>query len=191
MRCPPAMKEMSPVIESDRLDLIPLTPMVLRAFLAGSFREAGELLGITAPTDWDIPQDVMELRLSQLEANPSLQPWLLRAISLRGQGIFVGHIGFHTAPGADYLAELSRGGVELGYGVVKSWRRRGIASEAIEAMMRWAREEHGVRRFVVSISPDNLPSLGLAAKLGFQKIGSHLDEIDGPENIFERSHPSS
>ena len=57
--------------------------------------------------------------------------------------------------------------------------------------MRWAREEHGVRRFVVSISPDNLPSLGLAAKLGFQTIGSHLDEIDGPEDIFERSYPSS
>ena len=53
-----------------------------------------------------------------------------------------------------------------------------------------ARDEYQVHRFVVSISPDNLPSLGLAAKLGFRKIGSHIDELDGPEDIFERSYPS-
>jgi len=164
---------MTLTIHSDRLSLIPMTPAVLRALLAGNLCEAGELLGITAPTDWDIPQDVMELRLRELEEIPGLQPWLLRAIALRGQRIHVGHIGFHTTPGAEYLAELSPGGVELGYGVLESSRRRGIASEAIDAMVRWAREEHRVQRFVVSISPDNLPSLGLAAKLGFRKIGSH------------------
>lgn len=182
---------MSPVIQSERFDLISLTPAVLRASLAGRFREAGELLGIAAPAEWDIPQDVMELRLRELEENPGLQPWLLRAIALRGQRIHVGHIGFHTAPGADYLAELSPGGVELGYGVLESWRRLGVASEAIDAMMRWAREVHQVERFVVSISPGNMPSLGLAAKLGFRKIGSHVDEIDGPEDIFERTYPFS
>lgn len=179
---------MNPVIQSRRLDLIPMTPDVLRAMLAGDFRGAGKLLGVSAPADWDIPPDVLALRLKELEGNPSLQPWLLRAISLRAHGVFVGHIGFHTAPGADYLAGRSPGGVELGYGVLPAWHRRGIAAEAIEAMMRWAREEHRVRRFVVSISPDNLPSLGLAAKLGFQKIGSHIDEIDGPEDLFERTH---
>ena len=41
-------------------------------------------------------------------------------------------------------------------------------------------------RFIVSISPLNAPSLGLAAKFGFRRIGSHLDEVDGPEDIFER-----
>ena len=30
------------------------------------------------------------------------------------------------------------------------------------------------------------PSLGLAAKFGFQRIGSHIDEVDGLEEIFER-----
>ena len=182
---------MTPIIQSERLDLIPMTPAVLRALLAGNSGEAGELLGLWVPADWDLPQFVLELRRREIEENPGLQPWLLRAISLREQGLFVGHIGFHTAPGAEYLAELSPGGVEFGYGVLEPWRRRGIATEAIEAMMRWAREEHQVQRFVVSISPDNLPSLGLAAKLGFRKIGSHIDELDGPEDIFERSYPSS
>jgi RimJ/RimL family protein N-acetyltransferase len=83
--------------------------------------------------------------------------------------------------------KLSPGGVELGYSLLEPWRRRGIATEAIEAVMHWAREEHRVQRFVLSISPDNVPSLGLAAKLGFRKIGSHVDELDGPEDIFERT----
>jgi RimJ/RimL family protein N-acetyltransferase len=182
---------MTVIIKSERLDLIPIAPVVLRALLAGNPGEAGDLLGITAPADWDIPQYVMEMRLRQLKENPWLQPWLLRAISLRERGLLVGHIGFHTEPGAKYLAELSPGGVELGFGVLESWRRRGIAAEASEALMRWAREVHQVQRFVVSISPDNLPSLGLAAKLGFRKIGSHLDDRDGPEDIFERSYASS
>ena len=177
---------MNRTIQSGRLDLIPLTPAVLRAVLAGNQSEAGELLGIATPVDWEIPRYAIELRLSQLEANPGLQPWLLKAISLRGQGILVGHIGFHTAPGAEYLSELSPGGVEFGFGVLEPWRRRGIAMEASEALMRWASDVHQVKRFVLTISPDNLPSLGLAAKLGFRKIGSQLDERDGPEDIFEK-----
>jgi ribosomal-protein-alanine N-acetyltransferase len=178
----------TPIIQSEQLDLHPISPAVLRALLAGNSCGAGELLGITAPADWDIPSCAIELRLSQLEADPGLQPWLLRAICLRGgPRLLVGHIGFHTAPGAEYLAQLSPGGVEFGFGVLEPWRRKGIATEASEALMRWAREEHQVQRFVLSISPDNAASLGLAAKLGFQKIGSHLDELDGPEDIFERA----
>ena len=182
---------MNAIIHTDRLDLIPMTLAVLRLVLAGDFRGAGELLGVSAPAGWAISRDALELRLSQIEANPGLQPWLLRAISLRGQGILAGHIGFHTEPGAEYLAELSPGGVEFGFGLLGPWRRRGIALEACEALMRWAREVHQVTRFVVSISLDYVPSLGLAAKLGFRKIGSHIDELDGPEDIFERSYPSS
>lgn len=137
------------------------------------------------------PSILLELRLSQLEVNAGLQPWLLRAIIMREQGIMVGDIGFHTAPGAEYLAELSPGGVEFGFGVLEPWRRRGIAMEASEALMRSAREVHQVKRFVLCISPDNLPSLGVAAKLGFRKIGSPVDEHDGPEDIFEKSDESS
>jgi ribosomal-protein-alanine N-acetyltransferase len=51
--------------------------------------------------------------------------------------------------------------------------------------MRWARETHGIRRFIVSISPDNLPSLGVAANLGFRQIGTAADEVDCLEYVFE------
>jgi hypothetical protein len=43
-----------------------------------------------------------------------------------------------------------------------------------------------VTRFVVSIGPTNVASIALAQQLGFRRIGSHIDEVDGPEQIFER-----
>jgi RimJ/RimL family protein N-acetyltransferase len=177
---------MSAIILSARLDLIPLTPPVLRALLAGRFDEAAAALGVNAPEEWEFHRGAMELWLPQIEADPALQPWLMRAVVLRGTRDLAGYIGFHTAPGAEYLAELSPGGVEFGFSVLERWRRRGIATEASLALMRWANEEHGVRRFVVSVSPENGPSLAVAAKLGFRRIGAHMDDEDGPEDIFER-----
>ena len=39
---------------------------------------------------------------------------------------------------------------------------------------------------MVSISPESGPSLTLAADPGFRKIGWQMDEVDGPEDVFER-----
>ena len=57
--------------------------------------------------------------------------------------------------------------------------------------MKWACEAHGVRRFVLSIRPDNIPSQALAAQLGFVRIGSHIDEVDGLEEILEHVAPEN
>lgn len=108
---------------------------------------------------------------------------------LREARRLIGHIGFHTGPGAEYLRELSPDGIEFGYTVFEEHRRRGFATEASDALMNWARTEHGFKHFVVSISPENVPSLALAAKFGFRKIGSHIDEVDGLEEIYERVVP--
>ena len=51
--------------------------------------------------------------------------------------------------------------------------------------MAWAQQQ-GVKRFVLSISPQNQPSLRIAAHFGFVKIGEQIDEEDGLEEIYER-----
>ncbi|HMN28379.1 MAG TPA: GNAT family N-acetyltransferase [Caldilineaceae bacterium] len=175
------------IIQSARLNLIPLTPAFLEASLATDQPAAEKLLGLTIPPEWFAATNrgVMQLRLGQLRAEPGLQPWLLRAIAPREKGLMVGAIGFHTRPGAAYLAALSPGGVEFGYRVFEPFRRQGYASEASIALMNWAHAQHGVTRFVLSISPENHVSLGLAQKLGFTRIGAQIDEEDGPEDIFE------
>jgi RimJ/RimL family protein N-acetyltransferase len=130
--------------------------------------------------------DVLALRLDQLDRDPTLQPWLLRAMALRS-GEMVGHIGFHTSPGAEYLEPWRPRGVEFGFTVYAPHRRRGYAREASLALMDWAHREHGARHFVLTISPDNLPSQRLAAGRGFSHIGEHIDELDGIEHILART----
>jgi RimJ/RimL family protein N-acetyltransferase len=173
-------------IHSERLDLVPLTPEFLRAMLRYDLAEAERTLGYPLPPGLLDSTDVMALRLEQLEANPTLQPWLLRAMVLRECRVMVGHIGFHTAPGAEYLQPYAPGGVEFGFTVYPPFLRQGYAREASKALMDWAHQVHGVMRFVMTIRPDNVPSQALAAGLGFVRIGAHIDEVDGLEDILER-----
>jgi len=183
------------VIKSERLDLIPMTPAFLEACLAGDtsassvqgLAAAAQLLKLAIPTEWLEQKRLMQIRLGQLRRDPRLQPWLLRAMGLRREGVMIGHIGFHSRPGADYLRDFAPGGVELGYTVFAPYRRQGYATEACEALMAWAHQEHHVTRFVVSISPDNRPSLRIAEHFGFQKVGTYLDDEDGPEDVFVRN----
>lgn len=72
---------------------------------------------------------------------------------------------------------------EIGYTIFEPWRRRGIAGEALAAMLRFA-SENGADHAVLSIAPDNVPSLRLASRFGFRKIGTQIDDIDGPEDVF-------
>lgn len=178
------------LIKSERLDLIPMTPAFLEACLAGDGATAAHLLGMPIPPEWLQEQRLMQIRLEQLRQNPALQPWLLRAIGLRQDGVMIGHIGFHSRPGANYLRDFAPGGVELGYKVFTPYRRQRYATEACAALMSWAYQEHDVTRFVVSISPDNQPSQRIAQHFGFRKVGTHIDEEEGPEDVFVRSMES-
>jgi len=173
-------------IRTERLDLVPMTPRFLEASLLGDREQAELLLSAIVPEGWTNEGPWVRRRLDQLREDPTLQPWLLRAVVSRSESTMVGHIGFHTRPGAKYLDGLAPGGVEFGYTVFEQWRRQGYACEASQGLMDWAHRLHGVTRFVVSISPTNLASLGLARRLNFRRIGSHVDDEDGVEDIFER-----
>jgi RimJ/RimL family protein N-acetyltransferase len=174
-----------PTISTARLDLIPLEPEVLRRTLARDRAAIESLLNLTVPESWYDCSRLVKMRLGQLEANPQLQPWLLRALAVRSTHEMAGYIGFHDAPTTPNLKPYCVRGVELGYEVFPTHQRRGYASEACQALMTWARKEHDVRDFFVSISPRNAPSLAMARKLNFRRVGSHIDEHDGPEDIFK------
>jgi ribosomal-protein-alanine N-acetyltransferase len=175
---------MTESIISQRLELRPMTPAFLQASLDGDRYAAARHLGVNLPLDWPENRDLLSLRLQQLHTDPTLQPWLLRAMCHREKSEMVGHIGFHTSPGAEYLDNWLPGAAEFGFTVFPTHRRQGYAKEATQAVMQWAHEMHGVSGFVLTISPDNIPSQSLATKLGFNRIGSHEDEVDGTEDIF-------
>lgn len=178
-------------ITSERLELVAMTPAFLKASLNQDLHQAGDELKALFASEWPgDAADLLALRLEQIEAEPAVQPWLLRAIVLRTSRTMVGYIGFHTAPNPEYLRDISPGAVEFGFTVFPEFRRQGFAREASIALMDWAATAHKVQRFIMSIRPDNHPSQNLALQLNFVRIGSHIDEVDGLEEILELRVPN-
>jgi RimJ/RimL family protein N-acetyltransferase len=78
-------------------------------------------------------------------------------------------------PGTDDLlgvvtVRLREGG-EVGYWLQAAARGSGLMTEAVNAIVRWAVEEHGIRRLTLTAHPDNLASQRVAEKAGFVQIG--------------------
>ena len=65
------------------------------------------------------------------------------------------------------------GVVEVGYSVVPSWQRRGIATEAVRGLLDAARAR-GARAAAAHTLPHLTPSIGVLTGLGF-------DRTDPPE----------
>lgn len=164
-------------VQTPRLDLVPLSPELVAALVAGDVATAQGLA--TFPLDGSTfagDEHVLGLRHAQLTADPTEAPWLLRAAVSRETGTVVGKVGFHAPPAVD-------GSVEIGYRVASSYRRLGFAGEMAVAMIAWAATQ-GATSCLASVRPDNSASLRLIARLGFERAGEQIDEIDGLEWIF-------
>lgn len=173
-------------IKSNRLELVLMGPVMLEALLAGNHIRAAQIGGFHIPDDLILSKSLLQMRLEQIQINPKLNPWSVRAIVIKKTKMMCGHIGFHSDPGPEDLKDVAADGVEMGYSVVESFRKQGYAKEAAFTLMRWAFEIHQQRCFILSIAPDNVASLAMAHSMGFRKIGSHIDEEDGLELYFER-----
>jgi len=173
-------------IVTSRLVLRLMEREVVDACLAGDLPRAEHLLGARIPRELLDRPSGLKFAQARLNADPEYRPWSARAIILPDVRMMVGHVRFHSRPDPDYLQPYARAAVEFGYHVFPVYRRHGYAAEAVTAAMDWARAVFGVRRFVVSVSPYNKPSLALIARLGFARIGQHMDEIDGVEDIYLR-----
>ena len=178
------MADSSGLIHSTRLDLVLLHLEALQQSLAEDLRTLEGNLGVKVPHDWLEAKWLVEMRYQQIIQDPAYQPWSIRAITLRETQEMIGYIGFHSKPGASYLQFFAPNGVEFGYTIFPAYRRNGYAREAAGALMKWAYEQHSVPEFVLSISPNNTPSLNLAQGLGFTKIGSQVDEEGEIEDIY-------
>lgn len=161
-------------------------PGLLEALIDRNRELAEKIGGLTIPEDLVLNVRTLRTRLRQLHARPEAQPWLLRSIVLKQSRTMCGRIGFHSEPGPDDLRGVAPDGVELGYEIGESFRRQGIGKEAALALMKWAYEEHDQRCFVLSVAPDNIPSLKMARSMGFRETGFHIDEEDGRELYFQR-----
>jgi [ribosomal protein S5]-alanine N-acetyltransferase len=167
-------------IRTERLQLISCSAETIEALLAGTS-------GLAVPEGWpdEHVAGYLRMRADQMRASPPWEEWLVRAVVLDAPDEpMVGYAGFHGPPGINGPGAVDA--VELGYTIFEPHRGRGYATEAAQALMDWAREEHGIHRFIASVAPGNAPSLAIVRKLGFVQRGEQWDEEDGLELVFER-----
>ena len=148
-------------IFTTRLRLVPATPDIARAELEGSAAFAA-LLAADVPAGWPPPlndHDSMTFFLGLAESSPGWGAWYF----VLGKDL-IGNGGFKGPPDAD-------GVVEIGYSIIPEHHRRGFASEAMEALIRWAFSHGEVSRVVAHTFPNLAGSIGVLARLGFRPAG--------------------
>lgn len=119
-------------------------------------------------------------RIPRIAEHPERAPYLLRMAVHRQARVIIGSAGFHSVPDAD-------GMIEIGLEVVPAWRGQGLAKEMLHGMWGWVVQQPGVRTLRYSVSPANAASQAIIRGLGFALTGQQMDEVDGPEDIYELS----
>jgi RimJ/RimL family protein N-acetyltransferase len=161
-------------LRTTRLLLKPVTLASIEAEISHRARLA-QLLGAEIPSGWPPPLNdtsTMEWTRQNLLANPDNRGWgtwyfLLcrdgRANELIGNGGFKGKF---VAPGT----------CEVGYSVMEAHQRRGYASEAVAALVRWAFMHPEIERVVAHTLPELTPSIRVLEKNGFTGVPETLEE---------------
>jgi RimJ/RimL family protein N-acetyltransferase len=105
------------------------------------------------------------------------------AVEEKASGSYVGELGF-----ADFqrgLGPALDGIPEIGWALSPAAHGRGLATEALQAVVAWGDRALGVPRTVCLIHPDNTASLRVAAKLGYREV-NRLMLGETPELVLER-----
>lgn len=156
------------VVESSRMVLVAANAELVRADLEGA-DALGAMLEATVPETWPpdlYDREAMEFALRMLEDStaPGWSFWylLLRA---PGQPRLVGICGFKGRPDA-------AGSTEIGYSIISKFRNKGLASEAVERLVRWAFSHQTVHEVSAETLPHLQSSIRVMKKNGFEFTGA-------------------
>ena len=150
-----------PHLQTPRLKLIPFGLELVQAALQNRTQVA-RLLGCTVPDEWpsidlgDVLPDVLESRTH----HPEHTQWSALIIH-RADSVLIGHIGFYGPPDPE-------GSVKIGYGIIPSYRGKGHATEALQAMIAWAFAQQGVGQILADCEDWNVGSVRVLEKAGLQ-----------------------
>ncbi|SMB99642.1 GCN5-related N-acetyltransferase [Hymenobacter roseosalivarius DSM 11622] len=127
-------------------------------------------------------EDVWRRLLSQLGhwAMLGYGSW---AIEEKATGHYLGSVGFFDFQ-RDLTPSLS-GTPEAGWVLTPRVHGRGYASQALQAALDWADAHLRAERITCLIDPDNVASLRLAGKFGFQEFARTTYQ-EGPIVLLER-----
>jgi [ribosomal protein S5]-alanine N-acetyltransferase len=86
----------------------------------------------------------------------------LWSVILKAEQQMVGDLCFMGMPD-------EQGAIEVGYGTYEAFWGRGLMTEALGGLLRWAEQQPGVRMVTAKTEPSNAASYAVLAKNGFQK----------------------
>jgi ribosomal-protein-alanine N-acetyltransferase len=162
-------KKRFPMLFTQRLDLIEATPESLRAAI-DDVKQLGELLHARVPSDWppellDTPALEWVVRwLASPENDPAFGMYWIVLRESAALRTLVGVAGFKGMPSED-------GTVEIGYGVVAEYQRRGYATETVRALLSHSFASPKITRVIAETYPTLPASIGVLEKCGFTLIG--------------------
>ncbi|MGE5177322.1 MAG: GNAT family N-acetyltransferase [Hyphomicrobiales bacterium] len=159
-------------IETKRMILAAATEELAEAELFDRARFA-RLLGAHVSPGWPPPlndEASMAFLHKMLEGRPDVVGWanwywLLRTDSGDGVPVAIGNGGFMGPPD-------EHGRVEIGYSVLETYQRRGLATEGVAALIAWAFEDPRVRGIVAQTRIDGRASQRVLEKTAFASAGA-------------------
>jgi len=155
------------VLHTPRLKLVPLTPALGAADLAG--RETLERrLRAEVPASWPpefFESDKLEWTIDHLEQRPDEIGWWMYYLVLRSQGATLVGVAGYKGPPDD------SGHIEIGYSILGDYRRRGIATEAALALSDHAFARADVNCVIAHTFPAFNASRNVLEKSGFRCAG--------------------
>jgi [ribosomal protein S5]-alanine N-acetyltransferase len=145
-------------IYTARLRLEPVTPALADAARAGQAAFA-DVIGADAPSDWCAASLGLVARSINHAWGPEPAPTRAIAI-LRSEDVVIGDVRFE--PSLRAANEF-----EIGYGVAKSRRNHGYATEAAGAVIDWLFEDGAAETILAGCDSRNLASVRTLRRLGF------------------------
>ncbi len=147
--------------KTERLELAAATLDLLHADKRGrEILAAG--LNAEVPADWP-PQyydgKAIDFSIERLGEGPEQRGWWTWYFVRRSPRVVVGAGGYKGAP--------KDGEVEIGYAIVESFQKNGLATEAAMALVEHAFADARVERVVAHTLPDGGPSIRVLEKCGF------------------------
>jgi ribosomal-protein-alanine N-acetyltransferase len=173
------------ILQTPRLNLVPLTLDVVEAIMCGRRDDAEALVGARMPERWpnrDLVERAFSASLEAIRATPDKCLWGDRVVIVRDEDAgarVVGSVVFRGMPGDDGIAEIA-------YGVEERSQGRGYATEAVGACVAWALAQRGIRAVRAATFPWHRASLRVMAKVGLVKIGVREHDTMGELLVFER-----
>jgi RimJ/RimL family protein N-acetyltransferase/uncharacterized damage-inducible protein DinB len=153
------------MLHTKRLRLVPGTPDLLRADIAGP-DQLGAALAHPVPVGWPpefYDKPAMEWTLKYLEKDAANAEWAIYYV-IGPDDRAVGVVGYKHRPDPD-------GMVEIGYGVLPEYQGQGIAAEAAGALIDRAFSFPQVRRVTAETLPALIGSIRVMEKNGLRLVG--------------------